>query len=255
MIKITDLSFSYGKDEYIKNFSLEVSGGEIVSVIGKNGSGKTTLLKLIGGYLKRSGGDVLIDGESIDSLRGVKLAKRLSFFHQGREIPNMTVGELVLLGRYPYNTGGFRHSEEDISSVRTALARLGIEHLSDRMLEALSYGERQRAYLAMNLAEGAGNLLFDEQTSYMDAESVFSLMDLLVSLKNEGKAIVAVLHDISSALKISDKIIVMQGGEALAIGTPSEIISSGILCDALGVEVKSVTLEGAHEYIILPKCK
>ena len=255
MIKIIDLSFSYGKDEYIKNFSLEASGGEIVSIIGKNGSGKTTLLKLMGGHLKRSGGEVLIDGEPIDSLRGVKLAKKLSFFHQGREIPNMTVSELVLLGRYPYNTGGFRHSAEDIRAVRSALSRLGIEHLSDRMLETLSYGERQRAYLAMNLAEGADNLLFDEPTSYMDAESVFSLMDLLISLRGEGRTIVAVLHDICAALKISDKIVVMQGGEALAIGTPSEIISSGILRDALGVEVERVTLNGANEYIILPKCK
>lgn len=253
MIEIKNLCFSYGNNEFIRDLNVAFPDSSLTVIVGENGSGKTTLLSLIANELKFKSGTMQIDGIDIGSLKHNELACRLSVFPQGREIPDMTALELVSMGRYPHNKSKITTPKRDIDIAYAALARVGTEKFAERRLSSLSYGERQRIYLAMQIAQDAQNLLLDEPTNYLDISARFQTMELLTSLKNEGKCVVAVLHDITLALAYADRIAVMKNGELVDFDTPDMIYQRKSLEDTFGVRISRFDRNGKPLYVTEPK--
>ena len=234
MLDIKDLCVSYGKKEVLKGASVSISRGELVSLIGANGCGKSTLMKSALGIVPKDGGTVEADGVRLCSA-GVESARRIAYLPQGREVPDMTVEELTLHGRFPYLSYPRRYGEEDRKIAREAMEKTGAIEYAESSLLSLSGGMRQCAYLAMALAQSTDYILLDEPTTYLDIKHQVHFARLLRRLCAEGRGILAVMHDLPMAFNISDKIAVMENGRIVKFGTPDEVFSSECIARIFGV--------------------
>ena len=231
MIKLNNISFSYGKKTVIDNISTDFQCGKLYGILGANGSGKTTLLKLISGILKPDCGKITVDGLDIPNRK--VMAKKLALMPQYRSLPDMTVWDFVACGRFPHS---YHLSVKDTKIIDSVLKTTDLTHFKDRFLNTLSGGERQKAYLALCLAQDTDCILLDEPTTYLDIAGSHSFMEILTGLKAEGRCIVSVFHDISLALKYCDELLILNGGNLCFRGTPEEVTENDILKDVFGVE-------------------
>ncbi len=252
MIRLTDLSFSYGSGPYLSKLSLDLADSCLTAIVGENGSGKSTLLKLVAGELKPTDGTIAVDGIPTAVLRRTDLAKRLSYFPQGRPTPDMTALEVAVLGRYPYTRGKLVTPKEDRIHAQKALEEVGAADFADRAMQTLSLGERQKVYLAMLLAQGADHCLLDEPTNFLDPVARFAMLDALRREADDGKCVVCVLHDLPLALSYADRLIVMRQGTVFADGAPSELCTDHTLGKAFGVQIEAVEHGGQKVYLVLP---
>ena len=237
MIEVKELSGGYPGIEVVHDISLSFPDGQITAVIGPNGCGKSTLLNLCCGQLHQTRGEVLADGKSLSILSRTDIARTIALLPQSRTIPDITVGALVLHGRFPWLGYPRVYREEDKAAAENAMTRTGIQEKSHKLLARLSGGERQKAYLAMLLAQDTGHILLDEPTTYLDINHQLQLFSLLTELKQEGKCVIAVLHDLGTALEIADRVAVMREGRLLTAGTPEQVILSGAIEAAFGVKI------------------
>jgi iron complex transport system ATP-binding protein len=237
MIELKALSGGYGRHEIVKEISLRLQGGRITAIIGANGCGKSTLLKLICGQLLPSGGGVFVGGVPLDALARTEIAKQISYLPQSRAIPHISVETLVLHGRFPWLGYPRVYRAEDRAAAETAMQQTGVIQKRRELLASLSGGERQKAYIAMTLAQNTDCVLLDEPTTYLDIAHQLAFVDLLRLLKAEGKAVAVVLHDIHMALECADELAVMKAGRLLAASPPAHILTSGAIEEAFGVNV------------------
>lgn len=251
-LEARNLSFSFGEKVVLNEVSLSAKTGELHAVVGMNGCGKSTLLRLLCGILSPKEGSVLLEGQPLTALGRREIARRIGFFPQSRPLPEMTVEELVLCGRYPWGERGLRPSKETTHRVKAALAAAEAEAFAARPLHTLSGGERQKAYLALLLSQDPPFLLLDEPGTFLDAASQFSLYALLRRLAQEGHGVVSVLHDLPAALRYAHRISVLKEGRLLQSGTPGELLSSGVIPEAFGVECIPVEKDGWQDYILCP---
>ena len=234
MIKAKNLNFSYDKDKtFINNLNVEIEKGKVTTILGPNGSGKSTLLSIFAGLNKPSSGDVIIKGKFIKSLKQKELAQEIATVHQQNTVPSdITVKELVYYGRIPHKKYFQGNSNEDEEIVEWAIKRTGLEKLKDKSVMSMSGGERQRAFIAMALAQKSEILFLDEPTTYLDIYHQVEILELVKELNEESNlTVVMVLHDINQAIKYSDNIIVMKLGEAIASGKVNEVINMNLLND------------------------
>ena len=229
MLEVHDLTVGYDRKNVLCGITQSFAPGMIHTVVGKNGCGKSTLLKALAGLLTPESGCVLLDGVPLPQLLPLERARRISLLTQNRNTPNITAERLVLHGRHPHMVGQRKPSEGDWQAVRSAMERLQVAELRHQNLQNLSGGERQRVYLAMLLAQNTPVLLLDEPTTWLDVEYQLLLMELLRTLREEGKTILMVLHDLNLALQHSDSICVLNGGRIVQSGTPEEMLASGVL--------------------------
>ena len=244
MIGIKDLRAGYGKKEILHSVSLDIKNGEILSVVGANGCGKSTLLKVIAGIIKPASGEILLDGERFSALTRKTRAARVAYLPQDRPVPEMTVGELVLKGRFPHLHFGHGYGSDDISATELAVKKLGLEDVSNVPLTALSGGVRQKAYLAMALAQGADHILLDEPFTHLDVPHRYAVSDLMRSLADGGNAVAAVMHELSDALTVSDRLAVMKEGKMIFTGTPDELLDTDVLPRVFGVRYRRAEYGG-----------
>ena len=243
MLEIRNLSAGYGHGDVIAEVSFTARRGEITTIIGKNGCGKTTLFKAATGMLPHRSGDVLVDGVSIAELSTAKRAQLMSYLAQGRGAPEITVGRMVLHGRFSHLGYPRRYSKKDYAIAAEMMEQMGLTELAYTPMSQLSGGMRQKVYIAMALAQQTPVVLMDEPTTYLDIAQQLSFGDMVGDLAQQGKAVLLVLHDLLFALRISHRIVVMDGGRVVACGTPEEIMASGVLERLYGVVVKSVETE------------
>ncbi|MBR5520351.1 MAG: ABC transporter ATP-binding protein [Clostridia bacterium] len=253
MIEIADLSFSYGKNACLKQISLQFQNGELTAVVGANGSGKSTLLKLIAGELAPQNGRVCVDGNDIRRTQRMTLAKSLSYFPQDRPTPDFRAEEVVGLGRYAQTHGRWHVSETERQIVAAALQEVGAAEFSERNLQTLSLGQRQKVYLAMLLAQDASNCLLDEPTNFLDVAASFATLQTLKAQAERGRCVVCVLHDLPVALAYADRVVVMRDGTIFADGTPDELCADGSLEAAFDVRITAVETDGKRAYLVMPK--
>ena len=164
MIETVNLRAGYGGREILHGVTLTARKGEVLALVGPNGCGKSTFLKALVGIVPPEG-EVRIDGKPVGELPGNALARHLSYLPQGKSVPDITSGRLVLHGRFPYLHYPRRYGPGDIAIAREAMEKLDIATLWDTPVAALSGGMRQKVYIAMALAQGTGNLLLDEPTT------------------------------------------------------------------------------------------
>jgi iron complex transport system ATP-binding protein len=237
MIELKNLSGGYHQAEIVKDISLRLRRGKITAIIGANGCGKSTLLALICGQLVPLRGTVLLNGQPLGSFTRTEIAKQISYLPQSRAISHISVGSLVLHGRFPWLGYPRVYRAEDRAIAEKAMRQTGIFPKRHMLLASLSGGERQNAYIAMTLAQNTDCILLDEPTTNLDIAHQLECIQLLRLLKKEGKAVAVVIHDINMALSCADEVAVMKAGRLLATGPPAHVVSSHALGDAFGVNV------------------
>ncbi len=232
-IIISDLSTGYSSGRHVSTvttgINAELIPGELTCLLGPNGAGKSTLLKTLSGFLRPLSGEIIINGRNITDYSDHELAKVIGVVLTERiHIANMSVDELVALGRSPY-TGFFgRLSRHDRNIVDDALKRVGIEHLRSRMIHTLSDGERQKTMIAKALAQETPVIFLDEPTAFIDYPGKVEIMQLLARLCHEGgKTVFLSTHDVELALQIADRIWLIDKEEGVRTGAPEDLSLSG----------------------------
>lgn len=238
MLEIKNICAGYGKENILKNVSLNIKKGSLVSIIGPNGSGKSTMLKALTGILPISSGDILLNNKPVSSLTQQKIATKIAYLAQGKNIPDMTVEQMVLHGRFPHLKFPRKYSKKDYEISEAALMQLKISDLAKKPLSSLSGGMRQKAYIAMALAQSTDYILLDEPTTYLDISNQLSLLKILRSLADSGKSIVTVMHDLPLAFSFSDNVLVFKDGRIIASDTPESLCKSDILKKVFGAELE-----------------
>ena len=236
MIKMTDINVTLGKKHILKNIDLNIKPHTITAVIGKNGSGKSTLVSAINGTVNYTG-RMLFAGQDIRILPQREKAKLISVLPQVLSTPHITVEELVKMGRNPYVDIGRRFTSQDTQAVSDAMAAMGITDMKYRYLDCISGGERQKAYLAMILAQHTRLMVLDEPATYMDMAYERQFMETLTTLqKTLHKTVVVVMHNLSTAVKYANRIVVMDGGTVAFEGTTQECLEAQMIEKTFGVK-------------------
>ena len=229
--------------------SLSLPSGELLVLLGRNGSGKTTLLTALSGGLPYRG-EALADGTPLRSLSPRARARLIAIAPQLPARPHISVRELLLLGRTPYLPLSLRPSDADREAIGRAAELTSVTELLDRTLDTLSGGELARASLGMTLAQQTPILLLDEITAHLDPAYEAELLRLVRRLASEGAAVLAVLHDLTLATRIADRIAVLDGGRLLGPFTPSELIEAGVHESVFGLR-RAVTETGESFFTAL----
>ena len=231
--------------------SAAIRRGELTCLLGRNGVGKSTLLRTLAAFQPALSGDILMaDVQGADHALSALSDKQLSrligvVLTEKPHIRNMSVEEMVAMGRSPY-TGFWGIMEaSDRAVVQQAIRLTGIEHLKDRMIQTLSDGERQKVMIAKALAQQTPIIYLDEPTAFLDFPSKVEVMQLLHRLGHEEqKTVFLSTHDVELALQLSDRIWLMEA-DAMYVGTPRELAATGALSrfiDRDGIHFDSQTL-------------
>ena len=162
MLELKNITAGYGRKTILSGVTASFERGSLTGIIGVNGCGKSTLLKTAIGILPLWGGDVILDGRALSSMGRNEIAKRVAYLSQGRSLPDMTVEQLVLHGRFPYLSYPRRYKDADRATALQAMETVGMAHLAGQPLYTLSGGMRQNAYVAMALAQDTDYILLDE---------------------------------------------------------------------------------------------
>lgn len=229
MIKITGLTHHIGTSKILDDISLTLPKGGVTALVGANGAGKSTLFSLIARLLPVQVGHITVDDLTIGHCANDILAQKLSILPQNNDItPRLTVQELVSFGRYPYHKG--RPSADDREKVQNALQSFDLLAMAHRSLDSLSGGQRQRAFVAMTFAQDTDYVLLDEPLNNLDIAASRNLMQMIRRLAHDhDRSIVTVLHDINYASRYADLIVTMKHGRIIALGPPSDIVTTEVL--------------------------
>ena len=208
-----------------------IKSGELTCLLGVNGVGKSTLLKTLSSFQPKTEGEILLEGQELSEYSDKQLSRLIGVvLTEKPDVRNMTVRELVSLGRSPYTGFWGTYSNEDLKVVDEAIAMVGIEKLSKRMVHTLSDGERQKAMIAKALAQQTPVIYLDEPTAFLDYPSKVEVLQLLCRISREaGKVIFLSTHDVELALQMADTIWLMTSGEGIAIGSPKTLAENGAL--------------------------
>jgi iron complex transport system ATP-binding protein len=225
-----EIGFISGKTKKILLPPIQATAleGELVAVIGKNGIGKSTLLKTITGLLPLVAGNLVIDGKDIHDYSRIELSGKVGYIStEIIKVSNMTVYDLVAQGRFPHTNWFGRIDNQNYIAVNEALLRTGIIDYSDRLLNELSDGERQRAMIALVLAQDTKLIVMDEPTAFLDIKSKYEIIHLLKELtRQKKKTIVFSTHDFSTAVSQADKIWLILENDLIE-GAPEDIMLKG----------------------------
>lgn len=220
-----ELSIGYSKKPLLANIQLSFNKGELIGIFGVNGSGKSTLLKTLSREISPVKGQILIHGKNSASFSAKEFAKELSIVLTHPSFSeNLTVKELVSLGRFPHNNWLGILSEKDKSNINDALFQMNISALSHRKCAELSDGQLQKAFIARALAQNTDIILLDEPTNHLDLQFKVQVFNLLKQIANQqNKVILMATHELNMALQICDKIILLHDGKIFN-DTPENLI-------------------------------
>lgn len=218
MMEVKNISYHYhGGGEVLKDVNVTLEQGQFLAILGNNGVGKSTLLKCLNKILKADSGELLLDGENILQMSNHQVSRRIAFVSQTVPNTQMTVHDVVVLGRRPYMKWGF--TEKDHQIVHSAMERLNLESLRGRFLNQLSGGERQKVMLARALAQQPKLLLLDEPTSSLDIHNQYQVLEIVRELcHQDGLTAVVVIHDLNLALRFCDRFLLLCQGQVYANG-------------------------------------
>ena len=249
MMEVKNLSYHYkGCSEVLKNVSFQMESGKFLAILGNNGVGKSTLLKCFNHILKPDSGEVILDGENLLKLPGREVAKKVAFVSQSVPNTQMTVHDVVMLGRRPYMKWGF--TEEDHGIVHDAMHRLDVEDMRGRFLNQLSGGEKQKVMIARALAQQPKALLLDEPTSALDIQNQYQVLKMVREICHKDNMIaVVVIHDLNLALRFCDRFLLLKDGEVYRHGDRS-VLDSNALKEVYGVDAKVAEVEGRHMVLV-----
>jgi manganese/iron transport system ATP-binding protein/manganese/zinc/iron transport system ATP- binding protein len=247
------VTVGYGDRPALTDVSLSVQPGSLLAVIGPNGAGKSTLLKVVAGVLRPWSGDVTVLGG-----RPGASSRRIAYLPQAEvvdwEFP-VTVGEVVMMGRYGRLGFGRSPGAQDRAMVETALSMVGMGDAADRQIGALSGGQRRRVFLARALATEPDLYLLDEPVTGVDARTQEDLMDVLEGEARAGKTIIATTHDLICAAQRFHQAAFING-RLVAAGPANLVLDQHLLAETYGGHVlvlggedgRSLVIDDAHHH-------
>lgn len=253
MFKIENISYSYIKGKYVlKDISFELKRNDFLSIIGPNGSGKTTLLKSLSNILVPEG-NVSLNGKQIKSLPRKEISKKISYFSQLKgNISDMSIYDTVSLGRYPYLKGILsKLTINDEEIIKQALEKTNLYHLKDNLTSQLSGGQLQRVFLAQIIVQDTDIILLDEPTNHLDLKVQVELLDYIKKYAIEhNKIIVGVFHDLNTARKYSNKILLLDDGKQVLLTDNKEMFEQDVINDVYGMHIKNHMIDNYKEWVI-----
>ena len=238
-VKFERLHFGYNrKREILHGIDLNLPSNKFIAVLGPNGCGKTTLVKQINRILRAQSGTVQIGDRQVSQLEPSELAKLIAYVPQMTSgVMNGSVMDTVMLGRRPYIQ--WKPTDEDLEIVAKALIRLNISHLSQRLFNQLSGGQKQTVLIARALAQAPDIYLFDEPVSFLDVKNQLEIMAIGRELvEQDGKTVIMVLHDLNMALRFADHVVIMKDGNVFAQGAPRDVITEENILAVYGTHAK-----------------
>jgi iron complex transport system ATP-binding protein len=251
-----DLTIGYrqksGNKILQKNLALTINSGEIVSLMGQNGVGKTTFIKTISGLLEPLSGDVFYNGTSLQKISNQDLSKKLSLVLTEKPFSfNMSVLELVALGRHPYSNWIGILSNEDKEVIEWAITETNTNYLADQKLYQLSDGQLQKVMIARALAQQTDLIFLDEPAAHLDLHNKIEVMMLLRKIAKQGKSILISTHDMQISTQLSDKLWLFNFNEPTRIGAPEDLILDGSLEQTL--YLKDYGYDMIHGVVNIPQ--
>jgi iron complex transport system ATP-binding protein len=214
----------------LEGVSCEVGASELVAVVGPNGSGKTTLLRALLGLVPVERGSVLVEGRPVSQWSRRLLAQSVGVVGQQEEaVFPLSVAETVMLGRYAYLGPLAAPGPRDRAAVQKALEQCDIAQLADRPVDSLSGGEWKRVRVARALAQEPRALVLDEPTASLDVRHEMELFELISQLVAGGLAGLVITHQLNLAARFADRMLLLERGAVVAVGSPSEVLKPDIL--------------------------
>jgi iron complex transport system ATP-binding protein len=237
------IEFAYKPDTpVLRGVDFHVDSGELVTLIGPNGSGKSTLLKLLAGLIKPQNGSIEFAGQPVGRGDPLAFAREVAYLPQEDEIHfPFSVGEVVMLGRWPHSGGAFFDSKSDRDASADAMKLAGIEDWGARQITELSGGERARVMLAKAVATQPRCFLLDEPASELDLKYRSEVYKLLRTLADSRRGIVVVAHDVGAVARWSNRLVLLANGRVIADGSPDDVLTQSILKEAYGIDVKVIS--------------
>lgn len=228
MIELKELTVGYGQRTLLDKVSAQLTGGQLVALLGRNGTGKSTLLRAMMGLEKPQGGAILLQEKNIISLKPEELARNISFVTTDKvRIANLRCEDVVSMGRAPYTNWIGQLQPEDNERVVEAMRLVGMSDYAEKTMDKMSDGECQRIMIARALAQDTPVILLDEPTAFLDLPNRYELCLLLKKLaQKEGKCILFSTHDLDIALSLCDTIMLIDNPHLYALPTP-EMVASG----------------------------
>ena len=250
MLKINQLNCGYDGKIVVKDVNLHIKKGQTQCIVGPNGCGKTTILKAIANLLDYEG-EILLEGQNIKHIKRKHLAKKIAFMTQSSDLYfPYTVYETVSLGRYAHLTGLFSTlSKRDKEIVLDCIKRVGLEAEKDKLINELSGGQLQRVYLARAFAQEPDIILLDEPTNHLDLKYQIEILDHINQwTKEQGKTVIAVLHDLNLVQMFSEEVIMIKDGQVVASGLSKDVLDEERLLDVYGINIKNFMLEALEKW-------
>ena len=247
-IQTDNIQVSFGSKTILQDISLAIQDKEFVGIIGPNGSGKSTFLKCLYRVLQPNGGKIFFDGTEMSSLSHRDTALKMAVVAQHSTVNfDLSVLEMVLMGRSPYKGLLDRDQLDDYEIARHALAQVGLSDFESRNFNTLSGGEQQRVILARALAQRTECLVLDEPTNHLDIKYQLELMTIV---KRLDATVVSAIHDLNLAAIYCDRIIALKDGHIVCSGTPQDVLSSDTIRHIYGVSAMVQTLPDGRLNII-----
>ncbi|MFF4330786.1 ABC transporter ATP-binding protein [Streptomyces sp. NPDC001591] len=257
--RLTAQNVTLGYDQRViaENLSVEIPDRSFTVIVGPNACGKSTLLRALARMLRPTAGQVLLDGRAITSTPAKQVARTLGLLPQSSVAPDgITVADLVARGRYPHQGLLRQWSARDERIVLESMASTGVAELADRAVDELSGGQRQRVWIAMALAQQTPLLLLDEPTTYLDIQHQLEVLDLCAQLHEEqGRTLVAVLHDLNQAARYATHLIALRGGVVVAEGPPAEVVTAALVEEVFGVPCRVIDDPETGTPLVVPAAR
>jgi len=236
-ICLDHVSCGYRGKTILKDISLTIPAGKRIMILGENGCGKTTLLKVMAGLLPYKG-SIKVDGMEVKNMPSRERAEKISLLSQmNRAYFSYTVEETVCMGRYRFHKGLFENvGKEDIKKAEEYMRKTDIYDIRNERIGELSGGQLQRVYLAQMYAQESKYIFLDEPTNHLDLKYRVILEK---ELAKANFSVVAVYHDIMSALRVADELVLIKDGRVVKTGTPEELRESEVLNEVFDMDVIS----------------
>lgn len=253
LLSIRDLSMEFGGFRALDGISFDIGAGKLVGLIGPNGCGKSTMMRCISRIYQPTSGEITVAGKDVLGLKPAEVAKLVATVpaELGSTF-NMTVMDMVVLGRYPFVDRLWWETPEDERITREALRTFGLDGIRNRQLSLCSSGERQRALIAKAYVQEPKLMLVDEPTAHLDMKYKLQVMEYLRRMARSDMTVLVAEHDISLMARYCDTCIIMKKGRIVTIGDPKEVITEDLIRDVYEVDSR-VGLDADGEIYVLPK--
>lgn len=253
MLKINNISFSYGEDKKIlDDISLDVSQGDVLGILGINGAGKTTFIKCINNIFSPDFGTVKINGKDISSMTPKEIAQLIAYVPQyNGTFFYINVLDTVMMGRLPY--AGRSYSKKDRDIVYNILEKMNLEKFAFRSISEMSGGERQRVFIARALAQQPKIIILDEPTSSLDLHNQLFILKIIEDLaKRDNLTIIMIIHDLNLASMFCSKLVMLKEGKIFAQGNSVDVLTEENISKVYKVSSK-ISIEDGYKHIRLLK--